>query len=627
MKRFLGVVLALALALGLMTPAMAVTTPEPAKGFADGYYEAYDAAYEEGYAKGQKEAAGKFGITTFFTEPDEAVWDNGTYEAGLTAGKQAGYEAGYVEGFFRKDYEKGLAEGYAIGMADALAENGYANEPEWVNREDSANYNAGSMIKAGRADGYWDGVSDGEQKKAGQERVAEKGGAVGQINVMLNGTMIAFADAYPEMKNGRTMVPIRAIAEALGAKVEYLEGKVVQITQGATALTLSIGGDTVKAVTGSAAEELKMDAVSYVRANRTYVPLRFVSQALGLTVHWDATHRTVVLLDQEAIAAKLDGQFTVLNGFLAHQAALYQTPKRVDSRFAIAVEIIDSINGNKTHTISGSMVSHMGGGAMTMDGSVDLTSLTALVKAFATLFEEEDTYSELLKTFAVRQNFSVKVSPEGRMYLKMPLLGQIMGMSGREAPAGDVWYDLGNPYGGAVPGLDAKTTMGTILAQSTIGAAYMEPIDYYDTIMEAGGTVAALFGDARFQKSGNTYTCTLNLDVLADILELDETEKAEMKAMFEAFSFTLQLNTNGEYSVQGKVKVNMDQLMPGLGSGLNLEMNQAGSDRGDSSKILLQLRNLMNITMTGSNDVSSTTGTPDYKLPAGAVTVDLSTFQ
>ena len=635
MKRFLGVFLALALALGLVTPAVAVSATEPAKDFSDGYYETYDVAYDEGYAKGQKEAGGKFAITQFAADPAEDAWETGTYAEGQTAGKQAGYEAGYVEGFYQKDYDKGYAEGYTLGMADALADNDYANEPAWVEQDDTKNYNAQGMYQLGRSSGYWDGASDGEhklfleeQKKTGQEQVAEKGGAVGQINVMLNGAMIAFPDAYPEMKNDRTMVPIRAIAEALGANVEYLEGKVVQITQGDTVLTLALGGDTVKAVTGGTAEELKMDAVSYVKADRTYVPLRFVSQALGLDVHWDATHRTVVLLDQAAMAAKLDGQFTVLNGFLAHQTGLYETPKRVDSRFAIAVEIIDSINGNKTQTISGSMVSYMGDGAMTMDGTVDLTSMAALAKAFAARFDEEDTYSEMLKAFAVKQAFSLKINPEGQTYLKMPLLGQLAGLTGMESQSADVWYDLGKPYGDAVPGLSTETTMGTILVQSAMAsAAYLEPFDYYDTIMTAGEAAAAFFGDARFQKSGDTYTCTLTLDTMAELMELPEADKAELKAMFDAFSLTLKLNTNGNYSVQGQIKVNLDQLVPGLGSGLNLEMNQTGSDRGDSSKILLQLRNLMNITMTGSNDISSTNQKPDYQLPAGAKTVDLSTFQ
>ena len=639
MRRLLGVFLALAMALGFVTPALAAAAPEPAlepgKSFTDGYYEAYGTAYDEGFAKGEADAGGTFGITKFFVEPDWKKWETGTYEEGMEAGKEAGYQQGYLDAFYEESYEKGSKAGYAVGLADALADNDYANAPEWLDQSDSANYTAENMYLIGFENGYWDGVSEGEkklyleeQKKAGQERIAEKGGTAGQINVMLNGAMIAFPDAYPELKNDRTMVPVRAVAETLGAEVEYLEGKVVQITQGDTVLTLAIGGDTVQAVTNGETRELKMDAVSYVKADRTYVPLRFVSEALGLDVHWDATHRTVVLLDQAAIAAELDKQFTVLNGFLARQTGLYQTPKRIDSKFSLAVEIIDSIDGNKTHTISGSMVSYVGDGAMTMDGTVDLTSLAAMLKPFTARFEGEGAYSEILKILAVKQGFSVKITPEGQVYLKMPLLGQLSNLTGMEAQSGDVWYDLGKPYGSMVPGLNDTATMGTILAQSAMmSTTYLEPFYYYDTMMASGEAAAALLGDARFQKSGNTYTCTLTLDTLAEMMELDEVDKAEMKAMFDAFSFTFKLNTNGEYSVQGKVKMNLNQLVPGLGSGLNLDMNQAGSDRGDSGKLLLQLRNLMNITFTSSDSITSTTQKPDYTLPEGAVTVDLGIFQ
>ena len=635
MRRLLGVFLALSMALGLVTPALAVSTPEPGKGFVDGYYEVYDAAYEEGYAKGETDAGGTFGITKFFVDPGWEKWETGTYEEGMEVGKEAGYQQGYLDAFFEQSYEKGSKAGYSVGLADAMADNDYANAPESLDHNDSANYTAENMYLIGFENGYWDGVKAGEekryledQKQASQTRITEKGGTVGKINVMLNGTMVTFPDAHPEMKNDRTMVPIWAIAKALNAQVEFLEGKVVEITRGDTVLTLAVGGDTVTAVIGDETRTIQMDTVSYIKSDRTYVPVSFVSQALGLSVYWDNTHRTVVLLDQAAIAEKLDGQFTVLNGFLARQTGLYETPKRIDSRFSLAVEIIDSINGNKTNTISGSMVSYVGDGAMTMDGSVDLTSLAALVKSFAARFGDTEDYSEMLKAFAVKQGFSIKVTPEGQMYMKMPLLGQLLGMSGMEVQSGDVWYDLGKPYGSAVPGLNGQATMGTILAQSaTAGMSYMEPFYYYDTIMTAGEATAALFGDTRFQKSGDTYTCTLTLDTMAELMDLPEADKAELKAMFEAFSFTFKLNTNGEYSAQGKVKINLDQLLPGLGSGLNLDMSQTGSDRGDSGKLLLQLRNLMNITITGANDITSTTKKPDYKLPEGAVTVDLNAFQ
>ena len=45
-----------------------------------------------------------------------------------------------------------------------------------------------------------------------------------QLSVQLNGAYVHFADAHPEKVNGRVMVPFRAIAEALGAEVDYNAG-------------------------------------------------------------------------------------------------------------------------------------------------------------------------------------------------------------------------------------------------------------------------------------------------------------------------------------------------------------------------------------------------------------------
>ena len=47
-----------------------------------------------------------------------------------------------------------------------------------------------------------------------------------QLSVQLNGAYVHFADTQPEKVNGRVMVPFRAIAEALGAEVDYNAGAI-----------------------------------------------------------------------------------------------------------------------------------------------------------------------------------------------------------------------------------------------------------------------------------------------------------------------------------------------------------------------------------------------------------------
>ena len=78
----------------------------------------------------------------------------------------------------------------------------------------------------------------------------------------------------------RTMVPIRALVESFGATVDYADG-VVTIVDGDTTVVMNIGEQTYT-VNG---EEANMDTAPVIGdGDRTYVPVRFVAEALGYSV-------------------------------------------------------------------------------------------------------------------------------------------------------------------------------------------------------------------------------------------------------------------------------------------------------------------------------------------------------
>lgn len=97
----------------------------------------------------------------------------------------------------------------------------------------------------------------------------------------------------PIVVNGWTMVPIRAIIEAMGGTVKWtaseeridiaLKSKQLQLWVGKTAANLN-------------GEQLKLDVPPLVSNGRTMVPLRFVSENLGCKVEWDKTTKKITLL-------------------------------------------------------------------------------------------------------------------------------------------------------------------------------------------------------------------------------------------------------------------------------------------------------------------------------------------
>jgi len=97
----------------------------------------------------------------------------------------------------------------------------------------------------------------------------------------------------PAIVNGRTLVPIRAIAEAMGGSVDWNEGtRTVTIDCARRQVEMTIDSK-IMYVDGSAQE---MDIAAQTINDRTVLPVRFVSEALGCAIEWIGSTREVVIV-------------------------------------------------------------------------------------------------------------------------------------------------------------------------------------------------------------------------------------------------------------------------------------------------------------------------------------------
>ena len=101
-------------------------------------------------------------------------------------------------------------------------------------------------------------------------------------------------DVAPEINNERTMLPIRFVAEALGAAVTWNEAEQkVTITEDDLVIEIFIG-QPFATVNG---KPVQLDAPAYIANDRTYLPLRFVAENLGATVEWNAADSSVTIFE------------------------------------------------------------------------------------------------------------------------------------------------------------------------------------------------------------------------------------------------------------------------------------------------------------------------------------------
>lgn len=118
------------------------------------------------------------------------------------------------------------------------------------------------------------------------------------IKVIVDGQYIDF-DVNPTIINNRTMVPVRAIFEALGAEVEWVEEtKTVVSRMNDTVVKLTINQKAI-AKDGLIRD---IDVPALIVDDRTLVPVRAISEAYGCTVQWNQWNRCVVITsDTQAV--------------------------------------------------------------------------------------------------------------------------------------------------------------------------------------------------------------------------------------------------------------------------------------------------------------------------------------
>ncbi|OCT17160.1 hypothetical protein A8709_24585 [Paenibacillus pectinilyticus] len=127
--------------------------------------------------------------------------------------------------------------------------------------------------------------------KAGQQVALRTFGISSQVSVDINGAVQKFEQA-PVIVNGSTFTPLRAIFEAMGAKVDYEAAtRTVTATKGTTTVKLTLDQTTVY-VNGKATQ---LEEPARLVNGYTLAPARFVGETFGGIVNWNGTSRTVTI--------------------------------------------------------------------------------------------------------------------------------------------------------------------------------------------------------------------------------------------------------------------------------------------------------------------------------------------
>lgn len=169
-------------------------------------------------------------------------------------------------------------------------------------------------------------------------------------DIPLNGIIvndhIVYSDVYPYIKNNRTYVPIRFIAEELGYDVKW-DGanRKVTMTNDGTTVELTIGSNKMM-VNG---KTVLLDAPAEIRDDRTFVPLRAIAEAFGEKVDYSSDYKAVYIGDNPKYNAfykvvyYYEKRDTVISEYTINIATYKMDVNGNISRFETIDELINAV--------------------------------------------------------------------------------------------------------------------------------------------------------------------------------------------------------------------------------------------------------------------------------------------
>lgn len=352
-----------------------------------------------------------------------------------------------------------------------------------------------------------------------------------QLSVQLNGAYVHFADTQPEKVNGRVMVPFRAIAEALGAEVDYNAGAITAKKDGQT-LAFSLGGKQLTATdsVGKTVKTVQLDTAPYKKGGRTYVPVRFFAEAFGLTVQWDQDMQTAVLYDRAALVSDIDSKFTVLNKWIKAQPSTENARTlRTVATIGAVYTAFDTIDGDKDYKVDVKAEILANGQAVEATVTVDL-------RVLASYFLDDPQADDVLtaaQAALLRSALSnVKLellcnADSGDLYLKCPAVAKILAIDETDnadlkALSNGAWLHINwaDSTFGALFSENLKILKNntfTSVGESIVASAESAVVEYelgweylYDDVAHKVNNLNDLLGDKKFTASGSRYTAKLD---------------------------------------------------------------------------------------------------------------------
>ncbi|WP_223192378.1 beta-propeller domain-containing protein [Paenibacillus sedimenti] len=156
------------------------------------------------------------------------------------------------------------------------------------------------------------------------------------VNISLFGEPMK-VERPPILVDGVTLVPLRSIAEALGAELKWHPDQTIEMKQGTTRVQLAIGSLSAQ----KNGQLFTLETAPRLVGSYTMVPARFISESFDMLVTWDRATYTVNINHLQALptVGSLDNLRALLEKAQGTQSAIYAFATKADRAISVQEEV------------------------------------------------------------------------------------------------------------------------------------------------------------------------------------------------------------------------------------------------------------------------------------------------
>ena len=336
------------------------------------------------------------------------------------------------------------------------------------------------------------------------------------MQLQINGEMIAFDNLKPINRKNRVFVPLRDTLQQMGATVDYDDTLHLTTAQrGDTTIQFHPGETNVTVIKNGVEKNLETSMV--ISSGNTYIPIRFLGEAFDYPVGWDAEQKVALLIDTDKLLADA-GSFSIINRYMEYTRKFAEQPYVFKGTFSFELDMPYDETTRELMPITGSGtfegISEQDKQNMSLAMQLNTEGLK---KYIATEAPDEET-SEIANAVVnalenIEINYITDIST-GKIYFQSPAFA-FAGMDG------NAWYyiDLNEIY--ASMGMDVdfselvEMTKGDnfnfeYYIKNALASIPLTSVNDYNDFQQSIGGFVTLFGDNSFQQQADGYTSQFN---------------------------------------------------------------------------------------------------------------------